>query len=104
MFAGTKETIEVIYAAAASVAAMVAAGNYLKSRRIPNALTGSSLICGLGLHLSTGGFRELYLSALAGLLVGGVFAVLYAAGGMGAGDVKLMAAVGCLAAGPCWQW
>jgi prepilin peptidase CpaA len=36
-------------------------------------------------------------AALAGLLGGGVFLLFYLAGGMGAGDVKLMTAVCCLA-------
>jgi prepilin peptidase CpaA len=69
----------------------------LKSRRIPNLLTGVSLVCGLGLHLSLGGYSDLAWSIVAGLLAGGSFFVLYLAGGMGAGDVKLMAAVGCIA-------
>jgi prepilin peptidase CpaA len=36
-------------------------------------------------------------AALGGLIAGGVFAVFYLAGGMGAGDVKLITAVGCFA-------
>jgi prepilin peptidase CpaA len=44
-----------------------------------------------------GGPAELGLSALAGLIAGGVFLLFFLAGGMGAGDVKLMTAVGCLA-------
>jgi len=36
------------------------------------------------------------ITALAGLMAGGVFLLFFLAGGMGAGDVKLMTAVGCL--------
>jgi prepilin peptidase CpaA len=35
-------------------------------------------------------------SALAGLAAGGLSLVFWLAGGMGAGDVKLMAAIGCI--------
>ena len=37
------------------------------------------------------------LAAVAGLIAGASFFILFVAGGMGAGDVKLMAAVACVA-------
>jgi prepilin peptidase CpaA len=43
------------------------------------------------------GWHGLGDSALAGLIAGGVFLVFCIVGGLGAGDVKLMAAVGCIA-------
>jgi prepilin peptidase CpaA len=82
---------------AASVSAATGAVFDLKSARIPNLLTGGSLLAGLALHLCRGGAAELGASALAGLLAGAAFLLFYVAGGMGAGDVKLMAAVGCIA-------
>jgi prepilin peptidase CpaA len=69
----------------------------VKSRRIPNKLTGPSLLFGMALHLTLGGWHGLLNSVAAGLICGGVFLVFYLAGGMGAGDVKLITAVGCLA-------
>ena len=74
-------------------------GSYhdVRERRIPNTLTGPAMVAGLLLHLWVGGWAQMGASALAGLIAGGIFLVLYLAGGMGAGDVKLMTAVGCLA-------
>jgi prepilin peptidase CpaA len=69
----------------------------IRTRRIPNWLTGPSILAGLILHRVLGGWYSMAMAALAGVLAGGVFLVFYLAGGMGAGDVKLMTAVGCLA-------
>ena len=88
---------DLCYLAAANAAALLGASEDLRSRRIPNALTGTALGCGLLLHFVLGGPTELGLSALAGFGAAALLMVMYLAGGMGAGDVKLMAAVGCLA-------
>lgn len=64
----------------------------LRSRRIPNALTSSAALSGLLLHLAGGGWKEGASSLLGCLFCGTVFLLLYLAGGMGAGDVKLIAA------------
>jgi prepilin peptidase CpaA len=72
----------------------------VKSRRIPNFITLPSFVFGLLLHLTLGGWRQFLSSLGAGLLCGLVFLVFYVAGGMGAGDVKLMAAVGSIAGLP----
>ncbi len=69
----------------------------LRTRRIPNLLTGISILAGLFLHLVVGGWRQMGLAAAAGLIAGAVFLLFYIAGGMGGGDVKLMTAVACLA-------
>jgi prepilin peptidase CpaA len=69
----------------------------LKSRRIPNWLTGGAATMALLYHLWTGGPSALLLS-LAGLLVGGaIFFLPFALGGLGGGDVKLLAALGAWA-------
>jgi prepilin peptidase CpaA len=68
-----------------------------RTRRIPNLLTGSSILMGLLLHLVLGGWRQMGMAAAAGLLGGAAFFLFFVAGGMGGGDVKLMAAVGCIA-------
>jgi prepilin peptidase CpaA len=67
------------------------------SRRIPNFLTLPGLAFGVALHGVLGGWRQATAAALGGLLCGLIFLVFHLAGGMGAGDVKLIAAVGCLA-------
>lgn len=68
----------------------------VRKKVIPNALTLSSAILGLSLHYAAGGWRGLTSSLTAGLLAGILFAILYVIGGMGAGDVKLIAAIGFL--------
>lgn len=65
----------------------------LRVRRIPNALTAAGCVAGLALRVP-GGIDAVGAGAL-GLVVAFAFgAVLFAVGGMGGGDVKLMAAVG----------
>jgi prepilin peptidase CpaA len=89
-------TPQTIYMEAALACASIASMYDLRTRRIPNKLTLPAILFGLGLHLYHGGPTELGWSALAGLIAGGLFLRFFLAGGMGAGDVKLMTAVGCL--------
>ena len=80
----------------ATLAASVALVTDMRSRRIPNWLTVSVLLAGLLVNLLANGFDGL-LSALAGAALG--FALLipfYALRAMGAGDVKLRAALGAV--------
>ena len=66
----------------------------LRTRRIPNWLTFPGTVAGLGLNWITGGLEGL-LAGFWGLTVG--FFLLfffYLLGGMGGGDVKLLALVG----------
>lgn len=66
----------------------------LRTRRIPNVLTFTAAGLALVFHVVTGGWSAAGTS-LAGLLVGGaLFFPMFALRGMGAGDVKLLAAVG----------
>ena len=77
---------------------MVAAAAWsdLRTRRIPNWIPVSGAVLGLVLQAWNGGLYGA-LNSLAGAAVGlGIFMVLYIAGGMGAGDVKLFSAVGAL--------
>jgi prepilin peptidase CpaA len=87
---------EFVYPAAASIAALIGAGFDIKSRRIPNFITGPAILAGLLLHLAIDGWHGLLASLAAGLICGAIFLIFYLAGGMGAGDVKLITAVGCL--------
>src|SRR5262249_9203474 len=66
----------------------------LRSRRIPNVLTFGSAVAALVFHAATGGASGL-LSACEGWAVGVAFFFLpFALGGMGGGDIKLVAALG----------
>ena len=66
----------------------------LRARRIPNVLTGTAAIGAVLFHLVTGGWLLAGWSVL-GLVVGTLlFLPMFALRGMGAGDVKLLAAVG----------
>ena len=68
----------------------------IRSNRIPNWLTLPAIITGLGINLISAGTGGV-LFGIEGLLLGiGLFIVLYIMGGMGAGDVKLMGAVGAM--------
>src|SRR5450759_699561 len=74
--------------------ASVAAFTDVRTRRIPNVLTFTAAAAGLGLHVINSGTAGAVWSA-AGLGLGLLlFLPLFALGGMGAGDVKLMAALG----------
>ena len=72
----------------------VACVSDLRTRRIPNALTFSAAAGAVLFHLAIGGWSAAGWS-LAGLFVGTLlFFPMFALRGMGAGDVKLLAAVG----------
>ncbi len=66
----------------------------LKSHRIPNLLLLPALSLALMLHMKSGGVDGL-ITATGGLTLGlAMLLPLYAIGGMGAGDVKLLGVVG----------
>ncbi len=66
----------------------------LRTRRIPNVLTFSAVVAALVFHLLTGGWSAAGWS-IAGCALGALlFFPMFALRGMGAGDVKLLAAVG----------
>ena len=90
-------TLDTIYALAAFVWAAAGAVYDIRTRRIPNFVTGSGILAALLLHASLGGWRSLSGALGGGLLAGFVFLLFYLAGGMGAGDVKLITAVCALA-------
>lgn len=81
---------------------MTAALFDLRSRRIPNWLSLSGVLAGIALNtflFELAGFEK----ALAGMATAfGVYFVLYLARAMGAGDVKLMAAVGAFVGPSNW--
>jgi prepilin peptidase CpaA len=82
--------ISIIALAVAASAAAIDLG----TRRIPNLLTFGSAACAIAFHTVTAGFSGGGY-ALAGWLVGAaIFFPVFALRGMGAGDVKLVAALG----------
>jgi prepilin peptidase CpaA len=72
----------------------------LRNRRIPNLLTLPCIVFGLLLHFALDGWKGLGHSAAGGLIAFAVFLIFWLAGGMGAGDVKLVTATGCILGGP----
>ncbi len=88
---------DLTFPATATVCAVIGSVFDVKSRRIPNFITGPALLLGLMMHLALGGWTQLASSLAAGLICGIIFLIFYLAGGMGAGDVKLILAVGCIA-------
>jgi prepilin peptidase CpaA len=92
-----KLNIEFVYAACTLFCAVVGAVYDVITHKIPNAFTLPAMVFALLLHFAFGGWRQLVASAAGGLCCGTIFLVFYLAGGMGAGDVKLITAAGCSA-------
>jgi prepilin peptidase CpaA len=79
----------------------VAAGVWdVREQRIPNSLTYPALLAGVAGRTAFLGWHGLSSSVLGLLLAGGIFFVLYAVRATGAGDVKLMAALGAIVGAP----
>src|SRR5262245_43225428 len=82
--------------ALAVIAALIALMTDLRSRRIPNWLTGSALLIGLVVNTYLGGLQGT-LSSVQGIGLGlAMLLPFYLLRTMGAGDVKLLAAFGAL--------
>jgi len=77
---------------------LVAASGFfdLKERKIPNKITFTGILIGILFNIITGGWMGL-LQSLLGMFAGlAIFFLPFVMGGMGAGDVKLMGAIGAL--------
>jgi prepilin peptidase CpaA len=73
---------------------LIAAIIDLRTRKIPNLLTYPAMIFALSYHSAINGFEGLIFSS-SGLLIGILLLIIpYFMGGMGAGDAKLMGAIG----------
>ena len=68
----------------------------ITTRRIPNWLTYSGVLVGIVGHGLLQGWRGLLAAVAGGLIGGAAFLVFYLVHAMGAGDVKLITAIGCL--------
>ena len=74
--------------------ALAAAGCDLRTRRVPNLLTGPILLAGLAWGIWVGGLAGLADSVAGCLLLAIPYVLLFVFAGGGAGDAKLMGAVG----------
>ena len=68
----------------------------LMRRQVSNWIPVSALVAGLGIHWAERGWKGAGNSLLAAVCGFGVFLIFYMLGGMGGGDVKLMAGFGAL--------
>ena len=99
----TSQNLALLLSATLVVAGAWAVREDLLFHRISNRLTGSLLCVGLAIRMLAGGWSGLEQSLL-GVLVGlGCLLPFYIARGMGAGDVKFLAAAGALL-GPYNVW
>ena len=88
---------------AALVALVVTAAVYdFRFRRIPNWLVLTGFCAGLALNTALGGWAGLRLAAVGFAGAFGLYFFLYMLRAMGAGDVKLMGAVGSLVGWDLW--
>lgn len=85
------------FVTAAFTCALIGAGWDVATRRIPNWLTYGSLATGLVFRACFSGWHGVWYGVAGALVGGGIFLVFFLVHGMGAGDVKLMAAIGGLA-------
>lgn len=76
--------------------AVLASGEDIWRRRVSNWVTMGAFAAGVALQAYIGGLPGLGDSLLGGLYGFAVFLVFYLLGGMGGGDIKLMAAFGAI--------
>ena len=82
------------HATIAVAVAMVGCVFDLHNSRIPNALTVGAALAAVIVSALTGGVAAVGSSAAGWAIAAALWLPIYALGGMGAGDVKLMAAIG----------
>lgn len=80
----------------AGIVGLAAAIEDLMRRRVSNWIAGAALAGGTACQVAAGGWAGLGTAALGALSGFGVFLIFYWLGGMGGGDVKLMAGFGAL--------
>jgi prepilin peptidase CpaA len=86
-------TLEHIRIGAVLLVAIVAVGFDVRTRRIPNLLTFGAALLAMLVATLTGGLSAAMTTVFAWMLGVALFLPFFALGGMGAGDVKLLAAL-----------
>jgi prepilin peptidase CpaA len=87
---------ELVTTAAVSICSVAAAAIDLRTRRVPNGLTGGAAVFGLALALTGAGRIGLIAAVVGGVLGLTLMLPGYLFGATGGGDVKLLAALGTL--------
>jgi prepilin peptidase CpaA len=90
-------TTESLFMAGALIVAGVGSITDVMTRRIPNKVTYLGMMVAIAGRFALQGWHGLGSAVAGGLLAGGVFLVFFLIHAMGAGDVKLITAVGCFA-------
>jgi prepilin peptidase CpaA len=88
-------TAESLYMAGALTVAGVGGITDVTTRRIPNKLTYLGILVAIAGRLALQGWHGLGSALAGGLVGGGAFLIFFLVHAMGAGDVKLITAVGC---------
>jgi len=94
--------LPIVLQAVLALVVLIAAVTDIRSRRIPNWLTLAGLILGLGLNAFLFEINGLKAAAFGFGLAFLIYFPLYLLRGMGAGDVKLMAAIGSIVGPANW--
>ncbi len=95
-------TLAPFVAAVLALVAMIASVTDIRSRRIPNWLTAVGFLAGFSLNIFLYGLPGLKNASLGVGIALLVYFPLFCVKGMGAGDVKLMAAIGALVGPGNW--
>jgi prepilin peptidase CpaA len=90
-------TTEALFMTGALIVAGVGGAIDVATRRIPNWLTYSGMLVGIAGRTVLQGWHGLGSALAGGLIGGGAFLIFFLLHAMGAGDVKLITAIGCLA-------
>ncbi|MGB8844294.1 MAG: A24 family peptidase [Terracidiphilus sp.] len=89
-------TAEALFMTGALIVAGVGGATDVATRRIPNWLTYSGMLVAIAGRSVLQGWHGLGSALAGGLIGGGIFLVFFLLHAMGAGDVKLITAIGCL--------
>jgi len=88
-------TTDSVFMAGALIIAAIGAVTDLATHRVPNKLTYSGMLVAIAGRFALEGWHGLGSAVAGGLVGGGAFLIFFLLHVMGAGDVKLITAVGC---------
>jgi prepilin peptidase CpaA len=89
--------LESVFMSGALLVAAIGCATDVESRRIPNRLAYPAILIALTARAALQGWHGVASGLEGGLIAGGAFFAFFLLHAMGAGDVKLMTAVGCAA-------